>query len=125
MVENRRVAEITSRQTEAGDRPGGDPVLVRGLGVDIRDRPIVYTYVYFVRPVMIEVKIRKVGNSAVVTLSAEMLALLDAKEGDTLYAVRTDDGGLKLLTENPQLQAELQAAEIVMDENRDLLQALA
>jgi putative addiction module antidote len=74
---------------------------------------------------MLEVKIRKVGNSAVVTLSAEMLALLDAKEGDTLYAVRTDDGGLKLMVETPQLRAELQAAEIVMDENRDLLQALA
>jgi len=65
---------------------------------------------------MIEAKIRKVGNSAVVTLSTEMLALLDAKEGDTLYAVRTDDGGLKLMTENPELQAALAAAEIVMDE---------
>ncbi|MET4129804.1 transcriptional regulator/antitoxin MazE [Roseovarius sp. MBR-6] len=59
------------------------------------------------------------------TLSTEMLALLDANEGDTLYAVRTDDGGLKLMTENPELQAALAAAEIVMDENRDLLQALA
>ncbi len=74
---------------------------------------------------MIEVKIRKVGNSAVMTLSAEMLALLDAKEGDTLYAVRTDDGGLKLMTENPDVLAALEAAEVVMDENRDLLQALA
>ena len=74
---------------------------------------------------MIEAKIRKVGNSAVMTLSTEMLALLDAKEGDTLYAVRTDDVGLKLMTENPELQAALAAAEIVMDENRDLLQALA
>ena len=74
---------------------------------------------------MIEVKIRKVGNSAVMTLSAEMLALLDAKEGDTLYAVRTDDGGLKLMTENPDVLAAIEAAEIVMDENRDLLQALA
>lgn len=74
---------------------------------------------------MIEVKIRKVGNSAVVTMSSEMLALLDAKEGDTLYVVRTDDGGLKLMTENPELQAALRAAEAVMDENRDLLQALA
>ena len=74
---------------------------------------------------MIEAKIRKVGNSAVMTLSTEMLALLDAKEGDTLYAVRTDDGGLKLMTENPELQAALAAADIVMDENRDLLQALA
>ncbi|QFS84813.1 AbrB/MazE/SpoVT family DNA-binding domain-containing protein [Roseivivax sp. THAF197b] len=74
---------------------------------------------------MIEVKIRKVGNSAVVTLSSEMLALLDAKEGDTLYAVRTNDGALKLMVKKPELQAALEAAEHVMDENRDLLQALA
>ena len=74
---------------------------------------------------MPKVKIRKVGNSAVVTLSSEMLAMIDAKEGDTLFAVRTDDGGLKLMAENPELQKALAAAEIVMDENRDLLQALA
>ena len=74
---------------------------------------------------MIESRIRKVGNSAVITLSTEMLAMLDAKAGDTLYVVRTDDGGLKLMTENPELQAALAAAEAVMDENRDLLQALA
>ncbi|WP_246100802.1 AbrB/MazE/SpoVT family DNA-binding domain-containing protein [Palleronia caenipelagi] len=74
---------------------------------------------------MIQSKIRKVGNSAVMTLTADMLALLDAKEGDTLYVVRTDDGGLKLMTENPELQSALAAAEVVMDENRELLQALA
>lgn len=74
---------------------------------------------------MIETKIRKVGNSSVVTLTVEMLAMLDAKEGDTLYVVRTDDGGLKLMAEDPGLKAALDAAEIVMDENRDLLQALA
>lgn len=74
---------------------------------------------------MIEAKIRKVGNSAVMTLSSEMLTMLDAKEGDTLFVVRTDDGGLKIMTEDPDLQAALTAAEEVMDENRDLLQALA
>jgi len=74
---------------------------------------------------MIETKIRKVGNSAVMTLTAEMLTLLDAKEGDTLFVVRTDDGGLKVILEDPNLKAALAAAEIVMDENRDLLQALA
>lgn len=74
---------------------------------------------------MIETKIRKVGNSAVVTVTTEMLAILDAKEGDTLYVVRTDDGGLKLLAQDPALKAVLDAGEIVMDENRDLLQALA
>lgn len=74
---------------------------------------------------MIETKIRKVGNSSVMTLTTEMLTLLDAKEGDTLYVVRTDDGALKIMTEDPDLKAALAAAESVMDENRDLLQALA
>ena len=74
---------------------------------------------------MIETKIRKVGNSAVMTLTAEMLALLDAKPGDTLYVTRSDDGALKIRLTDPELQAALAAAEEVMDENRDLLQALA
>ncbi|RGP36352.1 AbrB/MazE/SpoVT family DNA-binding domain-containing protein [Pseudotabrizicola alkalilacus] len=74
---------------------------------------------------MIETKIRKVGNSAVMTLTTEMLTLLDAKEGDTLYVVRTDDGALKLMAEDPGLKVALEAADVVMNENRDLLQALA
>lgn len=74
---------------------------------------------------MFETKIRKVGNSAVVTLSAEVLAAMDVKEGDVVYFTRTDDGGIKLLPHDPELVAALEAAEIVMDENRDLLQALA
>lgn len=74
---------------------------------------------------MIETKIRKVGNSAVMTLTTEMLTMLDAKEGDTLFVVRTDDGALKILAHDPSVAAALAAAETVMDENRDLLQALA
>lgn len=74
---------------------------------------------------MFETKIRKVGNSAVVTLTGEMLAAMDAKEGDTVYVLRRDDGGLSILPYDPELAAALAAAETVMDENRDLLQALA
>lgn len=74
---------------------------------------------------MIQTKIRKVGNSAVMTLTTEMLALLDVKEGDSLFVVRGDDGSLKLMAHDPSVVAALEAAEIVMDENRDLLQALA
>ena len=73
---------------------------------------------------MFETKIRKVGNSSVMTLTTEMLALLDAKEGDTLYVVRGDDGSLKVMAHDPDVVAALDAAEIVMDENRDLLAAL-
>jgi putative addiction module antidote len=74
---------------------------------------------------MIETKIRKVGNSAVMTLTTEMLTILDAKEGDTLFVVRGDDGSLRVLAHDPALADALAAAEIVMDENRNLLQDLA
>ncbi len=74
---------------------------------------------------MFETKIRKVGNSAVMTLSTEMLAILDAKEGDPLFVVRGDDGSLRIMAHDPALAEALAAAEVVMDENRDLLQALA
>jgi antitoxin ChpS len=50
---------------------------------------------------------------------------MDVKEGDTVFLSRTDDGGVRLLAHNPELAEALNAAEIVMDENRDLLQALA
>ena len=74
---------------------------------------------------MFQTKIRKVGNSSVVTMSSEMLSALDVKDGDTVYVTRSDDNGLKISAHDPQIVAALEAAEQVMDENRDLLQALA
>ncbi len=74
---------------------------------------------------MIETKIRTAGNSAVMTLTTEMLAILDAKPGDPLFVFRGDDGSLKIMAHDPSVADALAAAEIVMDENRDLLQALA
>ena len=74
---------------------------------------------------MFQTKVRKVGNSSVVTMSSEMLAALDVKDGDTVYVTRSDDSGLKISAHDPQVGAALEAAERVMDENRDLLQALA
>ncbi|MEL6961007.1 MAG: transcriptional regulator/antitoxin MazE [Pseudomonadota bacterium] len=74
---------------------------------------------------MMEAKIRKVGNSAVMTLTTEMLALLDAKEGDSVFVVRGDDGGLRIVRQDEELKDILEAAEVIMDENREALQKLA
>ena len=74
---------------------------------------------------MFQTKVRKVGNSSVVTMSSEMLATLDVKDGDTVYVTRSDDSGLKISAHDPDVVEALEAAERVMDENRDLLQALA
>lgn len=73
---------------------------------------------------MFETKIRKVGKSSVVTIRAEMLAVLDAKEGDTVYITRSGDNSLKINAHDPALLEALAAAEEVMDENRTLLREL-
>jgi len=74
---------------------------------------------------MFTTKVRKVGNSVVVTISAEMLVALDVKEGDTVYVTRADDNGLMITAHDPELVAALEVVEAVMDENRTLLKALA
>ena len=74
---------------------------------------------------MFETKIRRVGNSAVITLSKEALAVLDAIEGDSVFLVRTDDRSLAIRARDDDFVAAMGAAEDVMNENRAALQALA
>ena len=74
---------------------------------------------------MIETEIRKVGNSAVMTLTSEMLARPDNKGGNPPFVIRDDDGSLRIMAHDPSLAEPLTAAEMVMDKNGDLLTALA
>ena len=52
-------------------------------------------------------------------------SMVDVKEGDTVYVTRSDDNALKIQAHNPAVLEALAAAEVVMDENRTLLQSLA
>ena len=74
---------------------------------------------------MFKTKIRKEGNSAVITLSSEMLAVLGVAEGETVYVTPSDHNGLKIHAHDPAVLEALDAAEVVMDENRTLLQELS
>lgn len=74
---------------------------------------------------MFKTKIRKEGNSAVITLSTEMLAVLGVAEGDTVYVTLSDHNGLKIHAHDPTVLEALDAAEVVMDENCTLLQELS
>jgi putative addiction module antidote len=69
-------------------------------------------------------KVRKVGSSSIDTISGEMFAALDLKEGDTVHVTRSDDNGLKIQAYDPELLGALAVAEEIMDENRTMLQAL-
>jgi putative addiction module antidote len=69
-------------------------------------------------------KITTVGNSAGITLPKEVLAKLRMGKGDYLTLVETPDGYL-LTPYDSDFAKAMEAAEIVMRENRDALRELA
>jgi putative addiction module antidote len=48
-----------------------------------------------------ELKLRKVGNSVGLVLPKEVLARLNADEGDLLFLTETTEGGFRLTANNP------------------------
>ena len=71
-----------------------------------------------------KLKITAIGNSAGVILPKELLAKLRLDKGDELYAIETPDG-IRLTTYDPEFAAQMEVAERVMREDRDLLRKLA
>ena len=71
-----------------------------------------------------KLKVTAIGNSAGVILPKELLARLRVDKGDELYAVETPDG-IRLTTYDPVFAAQMEVAEKIMREDRDLLRKLA
>ena len=70
-----------------------------------------------------KLKITAIGNSAGVILPKELLARLHVDKGDTLYALETPDG-IRLTTYDPVFAAQMELAEKIMRDRRDLLRKL-
>ncbi|MCX7362600.1 MAG: AbrB/MazE/SpoVT family DNA-binding domain-containing protein [Alphaproteobacteria bacterium] len=73
---------------------------------------------------MTELKLRKTGNSLVTTWPKDLLARLNAKEGDTLYAVETPQGFL-VTTFDPKFEKTMEAAERVFRRNKEAYRELS
>ncbi len=73
---------------------------------------------------MISVKISSIGNSLGVILPKEVLAMLRVGKGDVLHITETP-GGVQLVPHDEQFEREMQVAEGVMREYRDVLKKLA
>ena len=73
---------------------------------------------------MTRLKIRKIGNSLGVVLPKDVLEQLKVKEGDTLDVVPTSSG-VTLSVSDDEVDRLMQLAERIMDENREVLRALA
>lgn len=71
-----------------------------------------------------KLKITTVGNSAGVVLPKELLARLRLDKGDTLYVTELPDG-IKLMPYDPEFEQQMEVAERIMREDRDLLRKLA
>ena len=71
-----------------------------------------------------KLRITTIGNSAGVILPKELLARLRLGKGDELYALETPDG-IKLTAFDPTLAAQMDVAEQVMREDRQVLHKLA
>ena len=71
-----------------------------------------------------KLKITAIGNSAGVILPKELLAKLRLDKGDELYALETPDG-IRLTTYDPEFAAQMEVAEKIMREDRELLRKLA
>lgn len=71
-----------------------------------------------------KLKVTTVGNSTGVIIPIELLEKLRVSKGDTLFAIETSNG-IELTPYNPELAEQLELAEKVMREDRDVLKKLA
>ncbi|RMF27491.1 MAG: AbrB/MazE/SpoVT family DNA-binding domain-containing protein [Cyanobacteria bacterium J083] len=69
-------------------------------------------------------KVTTVGNSTGVILSKELLEKLRVSKGDLLYVLETPKG-IELTPYNPEIAAQMEIAESIMREDRDVLKKLA
>jgi putative addiction module antidote len=74
---------------------------------------------------VIQLKLRKVGNSVGLVLPKEALARLNADDGDTVYLTETTDAGFRLTASNPDFARKLKTAEALSRRYRHALKELA
>ena len=74
---------------------------------------------------ILELKLRKVGNSVGLVLPKEALARLHASEGDALYLTEAADGGFRVTAANPEFARKMKVAEGLSRRYRHALKELA
>ncbi len=72
---------------------------------------------------MATVKVVAVGNSTGVILPKEIVQRLRVEKGDTLYVLETPTG-IELTPYDREFAAQMEVAESVMHEDRDVLKKL-
>ena len=74
---------------------------------------------------VLELKLRKVGNSVGLVLPKEALAHLKVDEGDTLIFSESPDGGYRVTPNNDPFAQQMAMAEGIAQRYRNALRELA
>ncbi|HEY1943400.1 MAG TPA: AbrB/MazE/SpoVT family DNA-binding domain-containing protein [Roseiarcus sp.] len=74
---------------------------------------------------MIELKLRKIGNSLGVVLPKEAVSRLNVGEGERVYLTEAPEGGYRLTPFDPTFEEKMAKARDIMRRYRNTLQALA
>jgi putative addiction module antidote len=79
----------------------------------------------YIASMVVELKLRKVGNSIGVVLPKEALARLNATEGDSLFLTETADGGLRVTSQSPEFARKMKVFQSLSRRYRNALRELA
>jgi putative addiction module antidote len=74
---------------------------------------------------MVELKVRKFGNSLGVVLPKEVISRLNTKDGAPLYLSEAPEGGYRLIPFDPAFEKKMAAAEDIIGRYPNTLHVLA
>ena len=74
---------------------------------------------------MVELKVRKFGNSLGVVLPKDVINRLQTGDGEKLFLIEAGNGDYKLTPFDPMFEKKMKKAEEIMHRYRNALRALA
>ncbi|MDN5836927.1 MAG: AbrB family transcriptional regulator [Nitrosospira sp.] len=74
---------------------------------------------------MVELKVRKFGNSLGVVLPKDVINRLHTKDGEPLFLIEAPDGGYRLTSYDPAFEKKMAKAEDIIRRYRNTLHTLA
>jgi putative addiction module antidote len=74
---------------------------------------------------MVELKVRKFGNSLGVVLPKEVINRLRASDGEKLFLIESADGDYRLTPYDPGFEKQMEKVEEIMSRYKNALRALA
>jgi putative addiction module antidote len=74
---------------------------------------------------MVELKVRKFGNSLGVVLPKEVINRLQTGDGEKVFLIESQDGDYRLTPYDPTFEKKMEKAEQIMGRYRNSLRALA